>query len=116
MRLHISRSQQDVKGRFGGSKGVSFTLAYRLELTAEESNLVTRYRLEDYPLTWVTVQGTRIPDDTIAGMVTGRTQTVQDVTTLLSNERIVKDACDELPVLFEVCRTFGGSEVVDYPR
>jgi hypothetical protein len=116
MRLVVSRSQQDVKGMLGGHKGVSFTLQYRLELTTEETDLVSRYRLGSYALTWTSVQGTKVPDDTIANMVAGRSQTVQDVTTLLRNERIVKDACDELPTLFEVCRTFGGSEVIDYPR
>jgi len=49
-------------------------------------------------------------------MVAGRTQTLSDVTTLIQNENVVKDACDELPVLFEVVRTFGGEEVVEYPR
>lgn len=58
----------------------------------------------------------RLPDDTIGNMVAGRTQTLSDVTTLIQNENVVKDACDELPVLFEVVRTFGGEEVVEYPR
>jgi hypothetical protein len=49
-------------------------------------------------------------------MVAGRTQTLSDVTTLIKNEDVVKDACDTLPVLFEVVRTFGGEEVIDYPR
>lgn len=34
----------------------------------------------------------------------------------MKNESIVKDACDSLPTLFEVVRTFGGEEVIDYPR
>lgn len=105
-----------MKGMFGGHKGVSFTLSYQLQLTPEESQLVARYKLEGYALSFTTVQGTRMPDDTIGNMVVGRTQTLQDVTTLLRNERIVKDACDELPPLFEVCRSFGGSESIDYPR
>ena len=116
MRLVITRSQQDMKSMFGGHKGVSFTLGYRLELTYDEAELVTRYKLGEYPLTWSTVSGTRVPDDTIQNMVQGRSQTVSDVTTLLSNEGVIKDACDQLPTLFEVCRSFGGSEVVEYPR
>lgn len=116
MRLIISRRQQDVKGMLGGHKGVSFTLTYRLELTPEESQLVERYKLSDYPVTWKSVQGTRMPDDTIANMLVGRSQTLSDVTTLLKNESVVKDACDSLPTLFEVVRTFGGDEIIDYPR
>jgi hypothetical protein len=116
VRLIISRRQQDVKGMLGGHKGVSFTLTYRLELTPEESQLVERYKLSDYPVTWKSVQGTRMPDDTIANMLVGRSQTLSDVTTLLNNESVVKDACDSLPTLFGVVRTFGGDEVIDYPR
>ncbi len=100
----------------GGHKGVQFTLSHRLELTADEIELVQRYKLGDYALTWSTVQGTQIPNDTIANTAAGRSQTVTDVTTLPSNEEIVKKACDELPVLFEVCQSFGGTEVIDYPR
>ncbi len=116
MKLVINRRQQDVKGMLGGHKGVEFTLSYRLELTAEEAELVRRYKLEEYPLTWRTVQGTQLPDDTIGNMVQGRTQTVRDVTTLLRNEDIVKDACDDLVPLFSVVNSFGGNEVIQYPR
>lgn len=116
MKLVIQRSQQDVKGMLGGHKGVSFTLSYRLVLTEEESELVRRYKLEEYPVTWRMFEGTQIPLDTIGSLVAGRTQTVVDVTTLIQNEDVVKDACDKLPVLFEVVRTFGGEEVIEYPR
>jgi hypothetical protein len=116
MRLIVNRSQAAMKGMFGGHKGVQFTLSYRLELTDEERALVEEYRLEYYPLTWRTVGTLREPDDMIANMVTGRSQTLSDVTTLISNERIVKDACDALPPLFEIVRSFGGDEVVEYPR
>jgi hypothetical protein len=58
-----------------------------------------------------------MPDDTISNMLVGRSQTFSDVTTLvMKNESIVKDACDTLPVLFQVVRTFGGEEVIEYPR
>ena len=116
MRLVIQRNQQAQKGMLGGNKGVAFTLAYRLDLTPEESQLVTAYRLTEYPLTFRTVQGTQMPDDTIGNMVQGRSQTVSDVTTLVRNEEIVKNACDKLVPLFTMVRTFGGEEVIEYPR
>lgn len=100
----------------GGHKGVDFTLAYRLELSPEESELVGRYKLGGYVLTRHTVQGQEIADDTIASMLTGRTQTLSDAITLLRNEEIVKQACDALPPLFDVVRSFGGDEVIEYPR
>jgi hypothetical protein len=116
VRLVIERDQQPVKGMLGGSKGVSFTLRYRLELTPDEEALVRQYKIEDYPVTFRTIQGTRMPDDTIGSMVRGASATLSDVTTLVNNENVVKDACDSLPVLFEVVRTFGGTEVIEYPR
>ncbi|MGH9089831.1 MAG: hypothetical protein ACRDZR_00380 [Acidimicrobiales bacterium] len=116
MKLVIKRDQQAQKGMLGGHKGVNFTLSYRLQLSDDELQLVQQYKLEDYPLTYRTFQGNRIPDDTVRNMCEGRSQTVSDVTTLVRNEEIVKDACDSLPGLFEVVRTFGGSEVIEYPR
>lgn len=116
MKLVIRRSQADVKGILGGHKGVNFTLGYRLDFTPEETELVRRYNLESYPLTWTSLQGTRVPDDTIGRLVQGRSQTLTDVTTLVQNEEIVKNACDQLPTLLDVVRSFGGEEVVEYPR
>lgn len=116
MRLTISRSQVARKGMLGGNKGVEFTLSCRLELTPEEAGLVAEYKLEAYPLTWRNINGARVPDDTISGLVAGRSQTLTDVETLLGNEEIVKNACDALPPLFEVVRSFGGNEIIEYPR
>lgn len=117
MKLIINRSQAEKKGMLGGHKGVEFTLRYRLELTPDEQALVEKYKLQFYPLTWKTMPtGERQPDDTISGMLQGQAQTLTDVTTLLKNEEIVKSACDTLPPLFDVVRSFGGDEVIDYPR
>jgi hypothetical protein len=116
MKLIINRSQQDVKGMLGGHKGVSFTLSYRLVLTQDELELIQRYKLEEYPVTWRTFRDQRVPDDTIGNMLQGRSQTITDVKTLLSNEAVVKDACDAVATLFQVVRTFGGDEVIEYPR
>jgi hypothetical protein len=116
MKLIINRSQQAVKGMLGGHKGMSFTLSYRLELTPDEQGLVEQYRLAEYPLTWRVVAGDRLPDDTVGSLASGRSQTLGDVQTLLQNEEIVKSACDELTTLFDVVRTFGGDEIIEYPR
>ncbi|MFF3228998.1 hypothetical protein ACFYV7_39850 [Nocardia suismassiliense] len=116
MRLVVKRSQTAVKGMLGGHKGMQFNLTCRLQLTDEESRLVQQYTLMEYPLTWRTIQGTQLVGDTIGSLLNGSSQTVSDVKTLLSNEAVIKDAIDELPTLFEVCRTFGGSEIIDYPR
>ncbi|GAA5091735.1 hypothetical protein [Nocardia iowensis] len=116
MRLVVNRSQTAVKGMLGGHKGMQFTLSCRLQLTDEENRLVQQYKLTEYPLTWRTFQGTKLVGDTIGSLVQGSSQTVSDVKTLLTNEDVIKDAIDELPTLFAVCRTFGGNEIIDYPR
>ncbi|WP_433733978.1 hypothetical protein ACQP0C_17705 [Nocardia sp. CA-129566] len=116
MRLNIQRSQNEVRGMLGGSKGFTFTLSYRLDLTPAERGVVDKYKLFDYPVTFSTFQGTRVPDDTIGKMLNGASQTVNSVETLLKNEEVIKQACDSLPILFNVIQSFGGTEVIDYPR
>jgi hypothetical protein len=116
MKLVVRRSQSEKKGMLGGSKGFEFTLSYQLVLDAGESAIVDRYKLNDYPVTFRTVQGTQMPDDTIGSMRQGTSQTVSSVETLLRNEEVVKSACDKLPVLFSVVESFGGEETIDYPR
>jgi hypothetical protein len=116
LKLVIKRNQEAMKGMLGGNKGVQFTLSCRLDLTPEETQLVERYKLEHYPLTWTNSQNGRVPGDTIGSLVRGSAETLTDVTTLVGNENTIKNACDALPELFEVVRTFGGEEVVEYPR
>ena len=116
MKLVIKRNQEAMKGMLGGHKGMQFTLTCRLVLTPEEAQLVELYKLGSYPLTWVVRQGTRLPAVTIESLARGLTETLTDVTTLVGNEDTIKDACDALPPLFEIARTFGGEEVIEYPR
>lgn len=49
-------------------------------------------------------------------MVQGQSSVVSDVTHLIREENVIKNACDELAVLFDICRSFGGDDVIDYPR
>jgi len=116
MKLLIRRSQSEKKGMLGGSKGFEFTLGYQLVLDDREAAIVDRYKLEYYPVTFRTVQGSQVADDTIGSMRQGASQTVSSVETLLRNEDVVKSACDKLPVLFSVIESFGGEETIDYPR
>ena len=95
---------------------MEFTLAYWLVLSDEECELADQYKLGDYPVTWKNQASGEVPDDTIRNMIAGRRQTLTDVTTLVTNEREIKKACDSLPKLFEIVRSFGGQEVIDYPR
>lgn len=116
MKLVITREQQDVKGAFGGHKGVSFKLACRLELTAEETELVNRYKLQGYALTTTMFNGQEVTGISLGALIQGQSMTVNDVTTLIHQENIIKDSCDQLPYLFDLCRNFGGQETIEYPR
>jgi hypothetical protein len=116
VQLVIKREQAPVKSLLGGHKGMEFTLAYWLVLSDEECALAEQYKLGDYAVTWKNLASGRVPDDTIRNMMAGRSQTLTDVTTLVANEREIKKACDSLPKLFEIVRSFGGQEVIDYPR
>lgn len=111
MELVIRRAQADVKGVFGGHKGVSFNLYYRLVLTQEEAALVQRYRLDTHVLSKV---GSGYME-TVADVIRGVNQSVQSVDILLSNEATAKRACDAFYKLILVAQSFGGEEIVKFP-
>lgn len=35
---------------------------------------------------------------------------------LIAKEEEIKEACDALPHVFDIVRSFGGDEVIEYPR
>lgn len=111
MELVIRRTQADVKGVFGGHKGVSFNLYYRLVLTPEETALTQKYRLDTHVLS---KSGAGLPE-TVADVISGVTQSIQSVDILLSNEATAKRACDAFYKLILVAQSFGGEEVVKFP-
>jgi hypothetical protein len=62
MKLLIKRDQKAQAGMFGGHKGMSFVLSYRVELTPEEKALVEKYKAGYHPLTFTTDRdGTQLP-------------------------------------------------------
>ncbi len=111
MKLVIHRSQADKKGMLGGHKGVAFTLATRLELTSEERELLDHYKMWEYAL----FHRSQLPV-TIRQLAGGDNQTLDNVEILLENENVVKRALDQVPPLFAVLRSFGGDEIIPYPR
>jgi len=115
MKLVIKRDQQVQKGIFGGHKGMTFILSYRVELSPEEKALVEKYKVEDYTLTYTTSRdGTQLPKDTVRGLMQGEREVVKDITILLNNEEIIKGACKNFKNLLEVMATFGGEEVIEF--
>lgn len=103
MKLVIRRDQADIKGAFGGHKGVMFSLSYRLELTEYEQGLVERYKLHTHVLN----------HRTFGDVIQGVTEQLQSVEILISNEKAIRDACEDFNVLLKVAATFGGEEVVE---
>lgn len=59
------RDQAAKTGLFGGHKGMNFTLSCRVKLEPEEKELINRYKVEDYALTYRDVNGTSVPSETI---------------------------------------------------
>jgi hypothetical protein len=115
MKLKIKRDQKPQTGMFGGNKGMIFLLSYRAELTPEEKSLISKYKAEFHPLTYTTgSNGIQVPKDTINSLMQGVTEEVKDITILLNNEKIIKDACKNFKNLLQVMATFGGEEVIDY--
>ncbi len=92
-------------------KGVSFKLAMRTEFTPEEAALISRYKMGSYLL--LDLPGHFLTPDSMAQ---GATWVETSVERLLVIENGVKKALDKLPLLFDVLRSFGGDEVVEYPR
>jgi hypothetical protein len=111
MQLVIKRTQADMKGMFGGNKGVQFNLHYKLSLAPEEASVVERYKLGLHVLS---TSGSGLPE-TVNDVLRGVNQSVQSVPVLLRNEEVIKRACNSFYTLIEVAKSFGGEEVVNFP-
>jgi hypothetical protein len=112
MKLYVERDQADVRGVFGGHKGVSFSLAARLALTDEEAALISRYK-QNPLIAMLQANGRPAAVVVLADLVRGWSVTVADVTELLAVENRIKRGCSELKLLLEVMETFGGEEVFE---
>jgi hypothetical protein len=111
MRLVIRRTQADMKGVFGGNKGVQFNLYYKLSLSPDEAALVERYKLGFHVLSTAGSGATETVNDVLRGV----NQAVQSVPVLLRNEAVIKRACNSFYELIAVAKSFGGEEVIDFP-
>jgi len=116
MKLIIRRDQEQKKGILGGNKGVEFSLYCKVDLTAEQKALVSKYQIGGYEV--ATYKGFAKQDKpfvmTVNGLSNGITSNVNDVTELLALEDKIKEACGTLKTLLDVMATFGGEEVVEF--
>ena len=113
MKLTIRRDQSAKKGLFGGHKGMNFSLFCRVEISQEERELIDKYKVQDHVLTWREYEGRQIPGLTVQDLVQGKTTEIGDVATLLNNEEVIKDACQNFKNLLIVMASFGGEEVIE---
>lgn len=104
MKLIIKREQD--KGFLGG---ISFVLKAKVELTPEEEELVNKYKARKEVL--YTKGELRY---TISSLLDGVTDKCKDITILLNNEEVYKEACKHFRTLLDVMATFGGEEVIEY--
>ena len=114
MKLYITRDQ--AKGMFGG---VKFELKARVELTGEESGLVSKYKADKEVLIQKEI---KIPftgkaiilDINIGSLVSGQEFKCKDIADILEYEKNVKEACESFKNYIEVMKSFGGEQVVNY--
>jgi len=116
MKLIIRRNQADVKGLFGGHKGVRFTLYAQVQISDEEKALINHYKVGDYIVAeYELTSGKDIFrfDWSVNDLIRGKQVETGDIGALLKLEESVKRGCIALKNLLEVMRTFGGEEVID---
>jgi len=113
MKLRIRRDQAAKKGLLGGHKGMRFSLSCRVEISPEEDELIRKYKVHEYPLTWRETDRGNVPGLTVQDLTTGYNVELDDVGTLLSNEEVIKEACNDFKNLLTVMSTFGGEEVIE---
>ena len=116
MKLVIRRNQADVKGVFGGHKGVRFSLFGQVQITDAERALIERYKVGEYTLAVYELQlGKEIVRDRVSvnGIMSGKSIETDNINTLLELEEKMKEGCRTLRNLLQVMSTFGGEEVVE---
>ncbi len=113
MKLTIRRDQAAKKGVFGGHKGMRFSLYCRVEISPEEKELIDKYKVHDHVLTWRDTESGQIPGLTVGDLINGKTYELEDITTLLNNEEVIKETCKDFKNLLLVMASFGGEEVIE---
>lgn len=117
MKLIIRRNQADVKGIFGGHKGVRFSLQARAEIDGKERSLIERYKVGDKILaSYEMPMGNSPPLQihvSVNDLMNGKTTEMDDISTLLQLEEAIKTGCQNLKNWLAVMSTFGGEEVIE---
>lgn len=113
MKLCVKREQEEKKGFFGGSKGVSFLLSCRVELDGEEKGLIEKYKQWDLPVyEYESVKGMPV-SWSVRQITSGASVSCDGVGALLAGEEQIKEACNNLKVMLRVMSSFGGEDVYE---
>jgi len=118
MKLYIKRGQNEQKGLLGGSKGIFLYLSWRIDLTPEEKTLIEKYKEEIYLFAFTRGKtkghDPEVPNskDMISNLTKGYTES-GDVTTLLNDEKTIKEGCSDFKARLNAIAVFGGEEVID---
>ena len=115
MKLALQRKQQDIKGTFGGHKGVSFSLTARAILTEEEESLIHRYGMSGLIVhEWVVDKKNETTRRiSISDLKSGTEITIKNLGELLEAEEQIKQGCHNLKTYLQMAATFGGEEIID---
>lgn len=128
MRLILKRNQAEKKGLLGGSKGIHFSLSFRVEMTPEETELLDRYSATHEQIATMgfvaeaealghlkVIDGVKTGGIlTVSDLMKGRIFQTKSVGTLLDAENEIKEGCAALKIFLEVMQSFGGEEVIKY--
>lgn len=114
MKLHLKKNQ--ASKLFGG---VKFELEAKVVLTAEESALINKYKVQDEVLVEKTI---KIPFTdrgivikmTIGSLVSGQTFKCNDIAEIIGYVDTIKGSCENFRNFLEVMKSFGGEEIIDY--
>jgi hypothetical protein len=116
MKLRIQKDQSDLKGIFGGHKGVNFTLQARCEITQQEQQNVERYKVGPFIIAKLNIQynGQRIEHKvSVSEILKGAAYNTSDLSELLSLEEQLVAGCQKLKTYLALMETFGGESLID---
>jgi hypothetical protein len=116
MKLTIRRNQADVKGFFGGHKGVMFSVFAKAEITPAERTLIEKYKVGEWILAKREAMiGKEMTELTLSvdRLINGHTTTVAYLSDLQKWEEDIKSSCVQVKNALEVMATFGGEEVIE---
>jgi len=117
MKLTIKRDQADVKGMFGGHKGVSFSLYAKADITKDERELIEHYKIGEHILASydLPIKGSESMEGNLSvnRLMNGTNIATDSISTLLELEEKIKEGCQNLKTLLKVMKTFGGEEVIE---